>query len=59
MSSKGCERVADRRRPLAGPNDTRSRPNFGRIDFEKLPTRATWAAFPRSTGAMCARAAAA
>lgn len=37
MSSKGCERVADRRRPLAGPNDNPLRPNFGRIDFEKLP----------------------
>ncbi len=50
MSSKGCERVADRRRPLAGPNDNPLRPNFGRINFEKLPNTRDLGGLPAVDG---------
>lgn len=50
MSNELREHPADRWRPLADPLDNPARPNFGRIDFEKLPNTRDLGGLPAADG---------
>lgn len=50
MTSEAHVHPADRWRPLAGPGDNPMRPNFGRIDFERLPNTRDLGGLPAHGG---------